>query len=55
MLEVPAGGDGPSIGTRVEIIPNHACGALNLHDRVAVVRGEVVEDWWSVEGRGLVR
>jgi D-serine deaminase-like pyridoxal phosphate-dependent protein len=55
VLEVPAGGDGPPIGTRVEIIPNHACGALNLHDRVAVVRGEVVEDWWSVEGRGLVR
>jgi D-serine deaminase-like pyridoxal phosphate-dependent protein len=55
VLEVPAGSSGPSIGTPVEIIPNHACGALNLHDRVAVVRDEVVEDWWSVEGRGLVR
>jgi D-serine deaminase-like pyridoxal phosphate-dependent protein len=55
VLDVPAGGDSPPIGTQVEIIPNHACGALNLHDRVAVVRGEVVEDWWSVEGRGLVR
>jgi D-serine deaminase-like pyridoxal phosphate-dependent protein len=54
-LEVPAGSEGPSIGTPVEIIPNHACGALNLHDRVAVVRDQVVEDSWTVEGRGLVR
>jgi D-serine deaminase-like pyridoxal phosphate-dependent protein len=55
VLDVPAGSGGPSIGTPVEVIPNHACGALNLHDRVAVVRDEVVADWWSVEGRGLVR
>jgi D-serine deaminase-like pyridoxal phosphate-dependent protein len=55
VLEVPAGSDGPAIGTPVEIIPNHACGALNLHDRVVVVRDDVVEDRWSVEGRGLVR
>jgi D-serine deaminase-like pyridoxal phosphate-dependent protein len=55
VLEVPAGGDGPAIGTTVEIIPNHACGALNLHDEVTAVRGPVVEDVWSVAGRGLVR
>jgi D-serine deaminase-like pyridoxal phosphate-dependent protein len=55
VLEVPPGPDGPAIGTTVEIIPNHACGALNLHDEVTVVRGTVVEDVWSVAGRGLVR
>ncbi len=53
IMEVPAG-EAP-IGTGVEIIPNHACGALNLHNWVAACReGEVVE-WWQVEGRGLIR
>ncbi len=55
VLEVPAGSAGPAIGTTVEIIPNHACGALNLHDDVAVVTDDVVEDMWSVAGRGLIR
>jgi D-serine deaminase-like pyridoxal phosphate-dependent protein len=54
IVELPAG-DSPSIGTTVEIIPNHACGALNMHDWVAVARDGAVEDWWRVEGRGLVR
>jgi D-serine deaminase-like pyridoxal phosphate-dependent protein len=53
VLELPAG-EGP-IGTRVEIVPNHACGALNMHDWVAVVQHGEVVDWWRVEGRGLVR
>jgi D-serine deaminase-like pyridoxal phosphate-dependent protein len=48
-------GDAPSIGTVVEIIPNHACGTLNMHDWVATAREGVVEEWWRVEGRGLVR
>jgi D-serine deaminase-like pyridoxal phosphate-dependent protein len=55
VLDVPPGPDGPAIGTTVEIIPNHACGALNLHDEVTVVRDAVVEDVWNVAGRGLVR
>jgi len=55
VLDVPPGPDGPAIGTTVEIIPNHACGALNLHDEVTVVRAAVVEDVWNVAGRGLVR
>jgi D-serine deaminase-like pyridoxal phosphate-dependent protein len=54
VLDVPAE-DAPAIGTFVEIIPNHACGALNLHDEVTVVRDGVVEDVWAVAGRGLVR
>jgi D-serine deaminase-like pyridoxal phosphate-dependent protein len=55
VLHVPPGREGPAIGTTVEIVPNHACGALNLHDEVTVVRSLVVEDVWSVAGRGLVR
>jgi D-serine deaminase-like pyridoxal phosphate-dependent protein len=53
VLEVPPGA--APIGTTVEIVPNHACGAVNLHDWVAAVRDGAVEEWWRVEGRGLVR
>ena len=53
ILEVGPG-EAP-IGTPVQIIPNHACGMLNLHDWVAACRGGVVVDWWPVEGRGLIR
>jgi D-serine deaminase-like pyridoxal phosphate-dependent protein len=53
VLELPPG-EGP-IGTQVEIVPNHACGALNMHDWVAAVQDGDVVDWWRVEGRGLVR
>jgi D-serine deaminase-like pyridoxal phosphate-dependent protein len=53
VIELPPG-EGP-IGTVVEIVPNHACGALNMHDWVAVSRAGAVEDWWRVEGRGRIR
>jgi D-serine deaminase-like pyridoxal phosphate-dependent protein len=53
ILEVPPG-DAP-IGTAVQIVPNHACGMLNLHDWVAACRDGAVVDWWPVEGRGLIR
>lgn len=53
VLEVGPG-EAP-IGTTLEIIPNHACGALNLHDWVAVIHSGEAVDWWRVEGRGLVR
>ncbi len=54
LIDLPPGDD-PPIGTVVEVIPNHACGALNLHDWVAVTRDGGVVDWWPVLGRGLVR
>ena len=47
-------GEGP-VGTQVEIVPNHCCGTLNMHEWVAVTRDREVVDWWRVEGRGLVR
>jgi D-serine deaminase-like pyridoxal phosphate-dependent protein len=53
VLKLPAG-EGP-IGTQLEIVPNHACGCLNMHDWVAAVEDGEVVDWWRVEGRGLVR
>jgi D-serine deaminase-like pyridoxal phosphate-dependent protein len=53
VVELPPG-EGP-IGTQLEIVPNHACGTLNMHDWVAAVRDGGVLAWWRVEGRGLVR
>ncbi|WP_255470928.1 alanine racemase [Pseudarthrobacter sp. B4EP4b] len=47
-------GDGtpPPIGTKLRVIPNHVCLAMNLVDDVAVVsQGELV-DRWTVAARG---
>ncbi len=43
------------IGDRVEIIPNHACAALNLWDVLHGVRDGEVETVWPVLARGKVR
>jgi D-serine deaminase-like pyridoxal phosphate-dependent protein len=53
VLELPSG-EGP-IGTQIEIVPNHACGTLNMHDWIGAVSDQRVVEWWRVEGRGLVR
>jgi D-serine deaminase-like pyridoxal phosphate-dependent protein len=44
-----------SIGDRIEIVPNHACGALNLWDTLVGVRDGDVEAVWPVLARGKVR
>jgi len=41
-----------SVGDRVHVIPNHICTAVNLHEQVYGVRGEVVEEIWKVDARG---
>jgi D-serine deaminase-like pyridoxal phosphate-dependent protein len=43
------------IGDRVHIIPNHICVAVNLHERMYGVRGDRVEEVWSIEGRGKLQ
>jgi D-serine deaminase-like pyridoxal phosphate-dependent protein len=45
----------PALGERRQIVPNHACGCMNLHDGVLAVREGVVEHVIRVAGRGLVR
>jgi D-serine deaminase-like pyridoxal phosphate-dependent protein len=40
------------VGDRLHIIPNHVCVAVNLHEQIYGVRGDVVEQVWKVEGRG---
>ena len=44
-----------AIGDRVQIIPNHICVAVNLHDQVYGIRGDQVEETWKVEARGKLQ
>jgi D-serine deaminase-like pyridoxal phosphate-dependent protein len=44
-----------NLGDRVRIIPNHICVAVNLHERVYGVRGDRVEEIWTVDGRGKLQ
>jgi D-serine deaminase-like pyridoxal phosphate-dependent protein len=43
------------VGDRLRVIPNHICAAVNLHERVYGVRGDLVEEIWTVEGRGKLQ
>ena len=45
----------PAVGAHLRVIPNHACGCVNLHDGLLGVRDGVVEHVVRVAGRGLVR
>lgn len=49
-----ADGSSVKIGDRLQVVPNHICPCINLHDRVFVVSGEQVVDQWKVAGRGKV-
>ena len=54
ILDIPADTHLP-IGSRLEVIPNHACGALNMHDRLIAVRAGRVEEVWPIAARGHVQ
>lgn len=43
------------VGDRLRILPNHICVAVNLHEKVYGVRGEVVEECWQVDARGKLQ
>ena len=45
----------PAVGEHLQIIPNHACGCVNLHDGLLGVRDGVVDHVIRVAARGLVR
>ena len=44
-----------AVGDRLEFIPPHVCPTVNLHDTLVGVRDGIVEDVWSVQGRGKVK
>jgi D-serine deaminase-like pyridoxal phosphate-dependent protein len=47
--------DRPRLGDRLQVIPNHACGCVNLHDGLLGGREAVVERVVLIAARGLVR
>lgn len=55
VLNTSRGARSPRVGEKLRIIPNHACGATNLHDYVAAHRGGTVEAIWPVAARGTIR
>lgn len=44
-----------AVGDRVELIPNHVCTCVNLHDVLYAARGGEVEAEFAVAARGKVR
>ncbi|MBX3070544.1 MAG: alanine racemase [Thermomicrobiales bacterium] len=52
---LPETEEGMELGNRVEVIPNHVCTSVNLHDRLFVVRDGAVVDEWKVDARGTVQ
>jgi len=44
-----------TVGERLNVIPNHVCSTVNMHDEIYGVRGEQVETVWRVAARGKVR
>jgi D-serine deaminase-like pyridoxal phosphate-dependent protein len=57
IVELPPGAADPGwrIGDKVRIVPNHACGAVNMHDELVAVDGDHVLERWPVVGRGRFR
>ena len=54
-VDVSALDEPPALGEHLQIVPNHACGCVNLHDGVLAVRDGVVDHVIRVAGRGLIR
>jgi D-serine deaminase-like pyridoxal phosphate-dependent protein len=54
-VDVSGSQERPAVGDHLRVIPNHACGCVNLHDGLLGVRGGVVERVIRVAARGLVR
>ena len=52
ILNFPDGTDGPVLGERLKIIPNHACPVSNLFDEVHFVRGLDFVNTQAVAARG---
>jgi D-serine deaminase-like pyridoxal phosphate-dependent protein len=54
-VDVSALDERPAVGRHLQIVPNHACGCMNLHDGVLAVRDGVVDHVIRVAARGLIR
>jgi D-serine deaminase-like pyridoxal phosphate-dependent protein len=54
-VELPADAPPFRVGDRVHVIPNHVCVAVNLHERVYLVRGDEVTATLTVDARGKLQ
>jgi D-serine deaminase-like pyridoxal phosphate-dependent protein len=54
-VQIPEDDPGFAIGDRIEVIANHICPAINLHDELVIVRDGFVVDTWRVAARGKIR
>jgi D-serine deaminase-like pyridoxal phosphate-dependent protein len=48
----PEGRERPPIGSRVRVVPNHVCNAVNLAGELFVTRDGVFRETWQVAARG---
>lgn len=55
VVNVPGGSPFQEIGERVEVIPNHVCPAVNLHEEFYLVDGDDVVEVLPIAARGKVR
>ena len=55
VLDLSATSWRPSVGDVVQVVPNHVCIAVHLHDHVYGVRGGHLESSWPIEARGRGR
>lgn len=45
----------PKTGEQLTVIPNHACGTVNMHDMLVGVRGKQIEMIWEIAARGKLQ
>jgi D-serine deaminase-like pyridoxal phosphate-dependent protein len=45
----------PKIGECLTVIPNHACGTINMHDTLFGLRGQTLEAQWEIAARGRMQ
>lgn len=54
-LDISQASRAPQVGERLQVIPNHICPVINLHDIVYGIQGEEVVCEWTVAARGKVK
>jgi len=52
VVDWPAEDPRPEIGSRLRVVPNHVCNAVNLADSLVVCRDGQVQELWPVDARG---
>jgi D-serine deaminase-like pyridoxal phosphate-dependent protein len=55
LLRTGGNGDSLRVGDTVDVIPNHACTAVNMHHKLYGVRSGLVEHTWAVAAQGMIQ